>query len=240
VSTPRQQQGGLSITTLAISAIASMAAAIVVHKFWKGGAIYGAAITPVVVALVSESLRRPVDRVTALREERRTRPHAQRGQVPVPPVTEPARADPYGIWEDDRQRSGLDPRHVKVALVTGLVAFAIGAFLLTSGELVFGGSVSGGGKKTTIFNGAKKKKKSEEKSPSETTATEATPTDTTATTPTDTTATAPAETTPTTTTPDPTATAPQASPTTPQTVPAAPPAETAPAAGQQTAPPPTP
>jgi hypothetical protein len=43
--------------------------------------------------------------------------------------------------------------HVKVAVITGLVAFLIAAAVLTLPELIFGGSVTGGGRSTTVFGG---------------------------------------------------------------------------------------
>lgn len=145
---PRQQQGGLSIQTLAIASLASAAAAIVVHEVWRGGAILGAAITPVIVAIVSESLRKPADRVAARREARRQ-----------------AIDDRFGIWEADRPRRRLNARHLKIALATGALAFVIGALALTATELVFGGNVGSGGRDTTIVGGGSNEREVEEKTP---------------------------------------------------------------------------
>lgn len=150
---PRQQQGGLSIQTLAIASVASAAAAIVVHEVWRGGAILGAAITPVIVAIVSESLRKPVDRVAARREVRRART-----------TEEQAAEDRFGIWEPEGPgRRRLNARHLKIALATGGLAFVIGALALTATELVFGGSVGSGGRDTTIVGGGSDDRGAEEK-----------------------------------------------------------------------------
>jgi hypothetical protein len=46
--------------------------------------------------------------------------------------------------------------HVKIAVITGLVAFLIAAAVLTLPELIFGGSVTGGGRNTTYFGGGSK------------------------------------------------------------------------------------
>ena len=43
--------------------------------------------------------------------------------------------------------------HVRIAVITGLVAFLIAAAALTLPELIFGGSVTGGGRNTTYFGG---------------------------------------------------------------------------------------
>lgn len=172
----QHDQGGLSVQTLIIASLASLTAAIVVHKLWQGGAIFGAAVTPVIVALVSEALRKPTQKVTAIREERfqrtgsgprvrregeRAAPatRAQRPAAPPPPEFE--RPDPFGIWQADRPswRDRLRGRPLKVALATGLAAFAIVAFALTGSELVFGGGVGGGGDRLTIVPGKQKKGK---------------------------------------------------------------------------------
>jgi hypothetical protein len=51
------------------------------------------------------------------------------------------------------------PIHLKVALVTGLLAFVIGALALTLPELLFGGAV-GSGRSTTLFSGNSSSKSS--------------------------------------------------------------------------------
>ena len=65
---------GLSLQTLFISASAAVVAATVVPYFWERGTIFATAMTPVIVALVSEGLRKPVETVktVAPRVTRRT------------------------------------------------------------------------------------------------------------------------------------------------------------------------
>src|SRR5689334_17597993 len=64
---PEQKSGGgLSIQTLLISALAAVAAATIVPMLWEKGTIIATAMTPVIVALVSEGLRRPVQQVSAV------------------------------------------------------------------------------------------------------------------------------------------------------------------------------
>src|SRR3954465_13755505 len=68
--------------TLAIASAASLTAAMVTSRFFPPGTIYASALTPVIVAAVSEMLNRPVarvprlrrpgERVTELRRQRRT------------------------------------------------------------------------------------------------------------------------------------------------------------------------
>lgn len=119
--------GGLSLQTLVIASLSSLAAALFVHEFWPGGAILGAAVTPVIVALVSEALRKPAQAIT------------RREPVNPPPVVT-QREDRFGIWEDQRPRRRL---HVWLAVVTGVAAFALAAVLLTGAELVLGGAGEG-------------------------------------------------------------------------------------------------
>ena len=60
MSPPEQEkkQSGLSLQTLIISSLAAATAAIVVPTFWQRGSVIATAFTPIVVALVSEALRR--------------------------------------------------------------------------------------------------------------------------------------------------------------------------------------
>src|SRR3954452_7237654 len=64
---PEKTSGsGLSIQTLLISAAAAVAAATIVPLIWERGTIIATAMTPVIVALVSEGLRKPVETVSAV------------------------------------------------------------------------------------------------------------------------------------------------------------------------------
>src|SRR3954465_3499981 len=225
VTANRQQaRTGLSVTTLMIASLSSLAAALVVSKLWGGGTLVGAAMTPVIVALVSEGLRRPATIVTSGRETRSSR---------YDPVAE-GRA---GLREGDLQRarptmpaaaaaerrvhrvsggggSGISLRlpraRVIAAVVTGLVAFALAGVFLTGSELVLGKSVVSSSKRTPFVPVHR-----------------STSTTTTKTT----------DTTPTTSTQSTTTTAPQATtPPSTETTPAAPPTQTAPPATTTPAP----
>ena len=163
VSTRTQHQaggGGLSVTTLAIASASSVAAAYVLNTFWTGGVILGAGITPVIVAIVSESLKKPTQKITAIREERRTRSQVSRrtpADVPVAPPPELERPDPFGIWQDDDDHRfhKVRGRRLRLAILTGLLAFAVAVFVVTSADLVFGGS--GGGDRLKIVPGTQER-----------------------------------------------------------------------------------
>ena len=175
--------GGLSITTLLVSAVGAVAAATIVPLFWSKGTLIATAMTPVIVALVSEGLRRPAEKITAVapRVTRRTATGAAlrrfdpaaaethhpesvgargRGPERYPPEPEVPRGgvsagDPFGL----REAAAPSRRPWwKLGLLTGAIAFVIGAGVVTASELtLFGGSVSGAGhEQTSLFGGSTK------------------------------------------------------------------------------------
>jgi hypothetical protein len=160
VSNDKPTHGGLSVKTLLIAAAASAAAAIVIPLLWRPGTVFAAAMTPVVVALVTEMLRRPVDTVSSVR----TRRPARGAEALDQPFDEPfdPLAPPSAEELDELPRTHEAPRAVhrrpltgrqwKLALATGLTAFAIVAALFTASELLAGDAVSGGSR-TTFFGG---------------------------------------------------------------------------------------
>ena len=164
----REKSGGLSVTTLLLASASAATAAIVVPLIWEGGGVVAAAITPIIVALTSEGLKRPVERVQTVGVWRRTpqgtaiRQPAGRDFDPLDPderryEVDPERADdPFGLREPEH-RVFVTRRRVKIGLVTGLLAFAIAAVVVTASELaIFGDSVSRSSR-TTFFGGKQKK-----------------------------------------------------------------------------------
>jgi len=194
---PKEKSSGLSIQTLLISAAAAAVAATVVPLIWERGTIFATAMTPVIVALVSEGLRKPVQHVSAVAPRvarrsgtgaavRRFDPAASgtrhperigaRGDGPerFEPLPEHLREDAPAVRDDDpyglRDAQRRGPR-LKIAVVTGLLAFFLAAGVVTASELaLFGGSVSGD-RRTSLFGGQTKSsnaKKKEEASPTAT------------------------------------------------------------------------
>src|SRR5215213_368038 len=180
---PKQKSGGLSIQTLLISAASAVAAATIVPMIWERGTIIATAMTPVIVALVSEGLRKPVETVSAVAPRvarrsgtgaavRRYEPAAAAGTrdperigargegaerfEPLPPerrdsAPRVSEDDPFGLRTARRPRPRL-----KIALITGALAFVIAAGLVTASELaLFGGSVSSD-RRTSLFGGEEK------------------------------------------------------------------------------------
>ncbi len=188
---------------LAVAALAAATAAVVTSKLWPGGTLISTAMTPVIVTLVKEWLRKPAERISAVsakapkvaarvvsaplgdrrpgapagppggRRELAGRGFDEPAPPPVPPApgedlqdlvvpapgspdagtppretfVEPARGLPSGYRLYRRH-----PFRWRLALVTGLLAFAVGAAVLTVPELVFGGAVATR-RSTTVFGG---------------------------------------------------------------------------------------
>lgn len=185
----------LSPQTLTIAAIASGIAAIVTsHFLGKAGTVFTAAMTPVIVTLVKEGLqrpiqsdlvRRPVQRIASTRSERPAA-YARSGapsrfeeelHEPAPPPANDAPPTGYGPV---RTYGGSSRRgwHIKAAVVTGILAFAIAAVVLTVPELVFGGSVAGKGRTTFFSAHTSKSSKSSSQNDRQSTSTDSTNTDT--------------------------------------------------------------
>jgi hypothetical protein len=206
---PRKQQSGVSIKTLLIAGAASATAALVVPLFWKPGTVFAAAMTPVIVSVVSELLKHPTEKVSSVASRRATgggvilEPPPRRDEPfdPLAPAsTEELEALPQTTGQRAVHRRSLTGRQLKLALVTGLVAFVGAAAVVTASELIAGDPVSSGSGRTTFFGGSDKR----DKDPTPTPTPSATPEETETPTPTAT------------PTPSPTATAtpePQATPT---------------------------
>jgi hypothetical protein len=170
----KESGGGLSVQTLLISSVAAVVATVVVSQFWEKGTLFFTAMVPIVVAITSEALKRPAEKITQvaplvapLKPARRgptgTAPHepaipeeARRTFPDEGAEPPPRREDRFGLYEDEPRRGQfLRSRGVRVGLVTGLIAFLIGAAVVTASELaLFNGSVGGGERRTTLLGGS--------------------------------------------------------------------------------------
>ena len=202
----REKSSGLSVTTLLLASASAAAAALIVPLIWETGTVVASAITPIIVALVSETLKRPVEKVKTVSVWRRTaggemirEPAAgvasggigngseRPREEPFDPLAAAraggpeVREDPFGLREIEhpRTRSRSRRRPLAIALVTGVLAFGLAAVVVTASELaIFGDSVSRDNR-TTFFGGtpAKETPAAEEKKDEEKSE-EATPTPT--------------------------------------------------------------
>src|SRR4051794_21021644 len=238
---------GIELTTLFLSAVASAAAAYITSRIWAAGTLFSAAVSPVIVALVKEGLRRPTEKVVEVvpaalpARSRWTRTGADApGLVPEdppPPAPEPvdpaaphvvlppvvaADHGPVNVYSTRSRRLRW-----RVAVITGLLGFAVCVVLFTVPELIAGQSIGrSSSDATTIFGGSSRHHST--KTTTSTTGTTST-TETTATTPSTTTTTPQTATEPSTATPAaPSSTAPS--------TPAPPPSATPGDAAQQATP----
>lgn len=171
----REEESRLSIRTLIIASVASATAAIVTSLFWARGTPIAAAVTPVIVALVSELLHRPTAKIAermttetaALRRETDVLPEAA-GAGPPPPREEhePRLAREEPVREPFADRPAAPEFRVyrsapaasrdlpwRPILVTATIAFLIAAAALTLPELIAGQSVGKGDRNFTLFGG---------------------------------------------------------------------------------------
>jgi hypothetical protein len=155
-SQSREEERRLNSRTLTIASVASATAAAVTSQLWIAGTWIAAALTPVLVAVISEALHRPTERVarawTAERETRgRAEPRAQTATRAEPAaVTGSAgpvrvyRQTSRGVAESERGRHVLSGRRIpwRAVLLTAAAAFAIAIATITAIDLASTGSVN--------------------------------------------------------------------------------------------------
>jgi hypothetical protein len=193
----REGGGGLSLQTLVVASAASLTAAMVTSRLFPPGTIYASAVTPVIVAAVSEMLHRPAARASAIRRQRRTLVlEARERQAErvlgggreasplrgAPDFAQGAAADhevgPNGDGAHPRtgppspvrihRRRGWGRIHPRAVIATGLAAFAIAAAALTLPELILGGAVATTHRTTFFGGGASTKQQSPTKTQTQT------------------------------------------------------------------------
>jgi hypothetical protein len=167
---------GVELTTLFLSAVASAAAAYITSKIWARGTLFSAAMSPVIVALVKEGLRKPTEVVANVVPSvvstparwTRTSPDdpglvAEPAGPPAPPPADPdaphvilppvvgAQTGPVRVYSTRASRLRW-----RLAVITGLLGFGICVVLYTVPELISGKSIGRSGDATTIFGGHRK------------------------------------------------------------------------------------
>lgn len=158
-SSGRNGQGGLSLQTVVVASLASATAALLTSRLLPSGAtIFTAAMTPVIVAVVSDMLHRPARRASELRA-RRTRVREPAGVVagegrwaPLEENLDALRAEPWPPSANGAGRRERRRLHPKWIAVTAAIAFIFAVGALTLPELLLGGAV-GSDKRTTFFGG---------------------------------------------------------------------------------------
>ena len=159
-SDEREEERRFHVRTLAIASTASASAAVLTSQLWFRGTWIAAALTPVIVTLVSELLHRPTERIASkLTSERPSLPTQTDHPAPTGRDQEAAPAEPVRVYRS----SSVPPRRRKIAvgavLGTAALALAIAVVALTVPELIAGGAIGKSGESTTFFG--KKNKKSD-------------------------------------------------------------------------------
>ena len=99
----------LSPRTLGIASVASATAAVVTSLFWKGGTPIAAAVTPVIVSVVSEMLHRPTEKIASrfTAETDALPAEAAGGGAPPPRGSDPEEAPAREMATVGRERTAL-------------------------------------------------------------------------------------------------------------------------------------
>jgi hypothetical protein len=157
-SLEREEERRLNTRTLAIASVASATAATVTSQLWIAGTWIAAALTPVLVALISEAMHRPTERIarawTTPREARSSRTQTATRREPAAVTGTPGPVRVYRAGQSG-SRTTLAKRRIALGAVaaTGAIACVIGLLALTTVDLVSGGSVGKGSGRFTLAGG---------------------------------------------------------------------------------------
>ena len=174
----REEESRLQVRTLVIASLASLAAALITAQFWIAGTPIAAALTPVIVTIVSELLHRPTDAIARRVTTDRTAilpqatgagsPEERQAEEPTR-VARDFEGEPAAtrVYRTKRPR-GPGRIHPKVVALTAALAFAIAAAALTLPELIAGQSLGKGDRKTTFWGGSDRDEPEEPRQPEQT------------------------------------------------------------------------
>jgi len=160
----REEERRLNARTLAIASAASASAAAVTSQLWIAGTWIAAAITPLLVALVSELLHRPTQRIArAITSDRPAlvlddadeTAEAEAHPDPEAPPLGPVRVYRQPVAAPSRRRIA-----VRVVVWTTVLGLVIGAVALTTAELIAGQSIGKSDSATSLVGGKSRKTRS--------------------------------------------------------------------------------
>ena len=171
----REEERRLNMRTLTIASSASAAAAAVTSQLWIAGTWIAAALTPVLVTLISEAMHRPTERIArawtaaGAGEARSSRAISPTHREPTAVTGTPGPVRVYRAGGGSGSRSTMLTRR-RIALgtvaATAAIACVIGLLTLTTVDLVSGGSVGKGSGRFTLAGGKSKTDQQEQKGPS--------------------------------------------------------------------------
>jgi hypothetical protein len=170
----RRSSSDVAPSTLLIAAIASVAATAVVSRFGLESTLLGAGLTPVVVTLVREFARRPVEQVSAVTHAAGNWGHWRRRRAEAPPEDPEAAPPPRPIAPAPGRVGRIRWGVVGAATLVGFLA-AVAFF--TVPDLIAGQSLVSN-RDSTFFSGGSAPAKEPVAAPTVTTTTETTPTTT--------------------------------------------------------------
>jgi hypothetical protein len=172
-SAEREEERRLNTRTLTIASVASASAAAVTSQLWIAGTWIAAALTPVLVALISEAMHRPTERIARAWT---SEPEASSSRAISPTRAEPTAVTgtpgPVRVYRTGDSGRGsptlLTKRRIAIGSVaaTAAIACAIGLVTLTTVDLVSGGSVGKGSSRFTLGGGGDSPAKDEQDDPS--------------------------------------------------------------------------
>jgi hypothetical protein len=165
-SAEREEERRLNTRTLTIASVASASAAAVTSQLWIAGTWFAAALTPVLVALISEAMHRPTERIARAWSSESDTARVSRAQSPTrqEPTAVTGTPGPVRVYRQTEHGSTLSPRRPQLSrrrvaiggvVLTAAIAFVIGIAALTTADLVSGGSVGKGSGRTTLLGGSK-------------------------------------------------------------------------------------
>ena len=162
----REEERRFNMRTLVIASFASATAAVVTSQLWIAGTWIAAAMTPVLVTLVSELVHRPTERIARrMTTERPALVEDPTAEEPTPVEPAPVSATEPAPVRVYRSSTVPSPRRRKIAYGwvagTAALALAIAVVALTVPELIAGNSLGNSGR-TTFFSKPKKSNDSNE------------------------------------------------------------------------------
>jgi hypothetical protein len=153
-SAEREEERRLNTRTLTIASAASASAAAVTSQLWIAGTWIAAALTPVLVALISEAMHRPTERIArAWTSEREMSVTPSATPTRREPTSVSGTAGPVRVYRQSGPRTTmLTRRRIAIGTVaaTAAIACVIGLVALTTVDLVSGGSVGKGSSRFTL------------------------------------------------------------------------------------------
>ena len=181
----------MSLKTLVIASLSSVAAALIVPLIWQPGTVFAAALTPVIVTIMTALLDRPVDTVSAVAAAPLKLAGGAKADKAADddfdPLAPPPLEDLEALNRDvvapapvarhgHAPRRRLTGRQWRLAIGTGLLAFVVAAAIITVTELAAGDAVTSPRGRTSLFGGSDKQE--EKATPTPTPTPDATPTET--------------------------------------------------------------